>query len=134
MIEALKILEQNCIVDAGDIPDLVPIMAVVAATKEGAVFTDIRRLRMKESDRVSSVSNMLAGLGVRAVADENTLTVSPSAMIGGTVDSVKDHRIAMAAAIASTVCTQPVTILGAESVAKSYPSFWKEFTRLGGKI
>ena len=127
-------LEHHCTISAADIPDLIPILAVVAAAKEGAVFTDIRRLRMKESDRVSSVINMLAGLGVRAVADENTLTVYPATLIGGTVDSVKDHRIAMSAAIASTVCTQPVTILGADSVAKSYPSFWKEFTRLGGKI
>jgi 3-phosphoshikimate 1-carboxyvinyltransferase len=50
------------------------------------------------------------------------------------VDACNDHRIAMAAAIASTVCKHPVTILGADCVSKSYPSFWKEFTKLGGKI
>ena len=49
------------------------------------------------------------------------------------MDSVNDHRIAMSAAIASTVCTEPVTILGAEAVKKSYPHFWEEFSRLGGK-
>ena len=48
------------------------------------------------------------------------------------MDAVGDHRIAMSAAIAATVCTEPVTILGAECVEKSYPKFWAEYARLGG--
>ena len=52
---------------------------------------------------------------------------------GGTVDACNDHRIAMAAAIASTVCSAPVTILGAQCVEKSYPLFWEVFKHLGGK-
>lgn len=117
---------------AADIPDLVPILCVVAASKNGAVFTDIRRLRMKESDRVASVIAMLESLGGRAKADENTLTVYPGRFHGGIVDSFNDHRIAMSAAIAATVCSDPVTILGAESVRKSYPLFWEEYRKLGG--
>ena len=116
-----------------DIPDLVPILSVVAATKHGAVFTDIQRLRLKESDRVASVIALLENLGGKATATENTLTVSPATLTGGTVDSCNDHRIAMAAAIAATVCIDPVTILGAEAVKKSYPQFWAEYRRLGGK-
>ena len=119
-------------ISAADIPDLVPILSVAAACNHGAVFTDIRRLRMKESDRVASVIAMLESLGGRAEADENTMTVSPSRLIGGTVDSCNDHRIAMSAAIAATVCTGSVTILGAQCVSKSYPSFWEEYRRLGG--
>ena len=119
-------------VSAADIPDLVPVLAVCAAAKQGAVFTDIRRLRLKESDRVASVIAMIKNLGGRAEADENRLTVYGTGLTGGTVDSVNDHRIAMAAAIAATVCTNPVTILGAEAVQKSYPAFWAEYTRLGG--
>lgn len=119
---------------AADIPDLVPSLAVFAAARHGAVFTDIRRLRLKESDRVRSVIGMLRALGARAFADENTLTVRPAALTGGTVDACDDHRIAMAAAIASTVCTAPVTVLGAQCVEKSYPDFWEEFVRLGGKL
>ena len=69
-----------------------------------------------------------------ATADENTLIVQPCRFTGGIVDAVNDHRIAMAAAIAATNATAPVTILGAQCVAKSYPTFWDEFTRLGGKI
>lgn len=131
----LPLLQQeNRTISAADIPDLIPILAVIAAANKGAVFTDVRRLRMKESDRVASVVSMINSLGGHATADENTLTVFPSRFIGGTVDAMNDHRIAMAAAIVSTVCRENVTILGAECVNKSYPSFWKEFTRLGGEI
>ena len=119
-------------ISAADIPDLVPIMAVAAAANRGAVFTDIARLRLKESDRVASVIAMITALGGKADATENTLTVYGAKLTGGTVDSCNDHRIAMAAAIASTVCTKPVTISGAECVNKSYPAFWDEFNRLGG--
>ena len=119
-------------ISAADIPDLVPILAVFAAANQGAVFTDIQRLRLKESDRVASVVNMLRALGGRAEATENTLTVHATGFSGGTVDACNDHRIAMAAAIAATVCKDPVTILGAECVNKSYPAFWAEYRRLGG--
>lgn len=126
-------LENHCEIDAKDIPDLVPILSVVAAAQNGAVFTGIPRLRLKESDRVESVIQMIKNLGGKAEADENTLTVYGTGLKGGTVDSMNDHRIAMSAAIASTVCTEPVTILGAQCVSKSYPHFWEEFSRLGGK-
>ncbi len=123
-------LSENCTIDASDIPDLVPILSVVAAANRGAVFTDIGRLRLKESDRVESVIAMIAALGGRAEATADTLTVFGTGLLGGTVDAVGDHRIAMSAAIAATVCTSPVTILGAECVEKSYPKFWEEYFRL----
>ena len=126
-------LNKHCEIDVRDIPDLVPILSVVAAAQNGAVFTGIPRLRLKESDRVESVIQMIKNLGGKAEADENTLTVYGTGLKGGTVDSMNDHRIAMSAAIASTVCTEPVTILGAQCVSKSYPHFWEEFNRLGGK-
>ena len=125
-------LAEHCTIDASDIPDLVPILAVTAAATQGAVFTNIARLRLKESDRVESVIAMLSALGGQARADENTLTVCGTGLRGGMVDACNDHRIAMAAAIAATVCTEPVTILGAECVEKSYPKFWAEYARLGG--
>ena len=133
VLELLSSL-QSCSprISAADIPDLVPILSIVAAHYHGATFTDIRRLRMKESDRVASVIAMLENLGGRAEADENTMTVFPSELTGGIVDSCNDHRIAMSAAIAATVCTGSVTILGAQCVSKSYPSFWEEYRRLGG--
>ena len=121
------------LISAADIPDLVPILAVYFASKQGAVFTDIARLRMKESDRVASVTNLLQALGIRVESDQNTMTVHGGQFIGGTVDACADHRIAMAAGIAATVADGPVTILGADCVAKSYPAFWQEYQRLGGK-
>lgn len=130
--QLLPRLEEKITICAADIPDLVPILAVVAASKQGAVFTEIRRLRLKESDRVASVIAMLKALGGNAEADENTLTVYGTGLRGGTVDSVNDHRIAMAAAIGATVCQEKVTILGAECVKKSYPRFFEEYRRLGG--
>mgnify|MGYP003291316337 CR=1 FL=1 len=129
----LPLLVEHQTIDASDIPDLVPILAVTAAATKGAVFTGIRRLRLKESDRVASVIAMLTALGGSAEADEATLTVHGTGLTGGSVDAVNDHRIAMAAAIAATVCRSPVTILGAEAVNKSYPQFWAEYSRLGGK-
>lgn len=130
--ELLPKLKEHAVISAADVPDLIPILAVAAACKQGAVFTDIRRLRLKESDRVASIVNLLTALGGKAEADENTLTVFGTGLTGGIVDSVRDHRIAMAAAIAATACKEPVTILGAECSEKSYPQFWGEYARLGG--
>lgn len=128
----LPALQENITIAAEDIPDLVPILAVVAACNQGAVFTGIRRLRLKESDRVASVIAMLTALGGKAEATQDTLTVYGTGLTGGIVDSCNDHRIAMSAAIAATVCKQPVTILGAQCVEKSYPQFFDEYRRLGG--
>lgn len=126
-------LEQKQTIDAADIPDLVPILAVTAACKQGAVFTNIGRLRLKESDRVESVISMIEALGGQAQADENTLTVCGTGLTGGTVDARNDHRIAMAAAIAATACREDVIILGAQCVEKSYPRFFEEYRKLGGR-
>ena len=125
-------LKHHQTIDASDIPDLVPILSVMAAANEGAVFTNIGRLRLKESDRVASTIAMIEALGGKALEMGGHLVVHRTGLRGGTVDACNDHRIAMSAAIAATVCTEPVTILGAECVEKSYPKFWAEYARLGG--
>lgn len=130
--DILPKMDHHMTICAADIPDLVPVLAVVAGAKNGAVFTNIQRLRLKESDRVESVVQMIRSLGGQADATADTLTVWGTGFTGGTVDAVNDHRIAMSAAIAATVCKKPVTILGAECVSKSYPAFWEEYNRLGG--
>ena len=133
ILDILPQLRSGCpTVSAADIPDLVPILSVVAAANHGAMFTDIQRLRLKESDRVASVIAMIEDLGGCARASENTLTIGGTGLRGGTVDACNDHRIAMSAAIAAAICKSPVTILGAEAVNKSYPQFWAEYARLGG--
>jgi 3-phosphoshikimate 1-carboxyvinyltransferase len=91
---------------------------------------------MKESDRLSSVTAALSALGGCVEEGPDFLNIQgKEALAGGvTVDSFNDHRIAMMAAIAATRCEKPVTITGAECVAKSYPNFWEEYARLGGKL
>ena len=133
VLECLNLLRSNCTIDVADIPDLVPILSIVAAANKGASFTNIQRLRLKESDRVEAICNMLAALGISTQADNSTLTVFPGKIKGGTVDSASDHRIAMTAAIAATIASGPVRILNAQCVNKSYPAFWQEYENLGGQ-
>lgn len=121
------------VIDAADIPDLVPILAVAAGAMNGATFTNIQRLRLKESDRVATICQMLTQLGAKTESTENTLRVYPSQYHGCTIDSAGDHRIAMAAGIAATVADGPITITGAHCVTKSYPAFWDDYRYLGGQ-
>ena len=120
------------IIDATHIPDLVPILSVVASANKGAKITGAHRLRIKESDRLKTTADLINNLGGCAVVTADGLEIKGTGLTGGTVNAHNDHRIAMAAAIAATVCKDPVTILGAECVEKSYPKFWAEYARLGG--
>ena len=128
----LQHLDDHIRIDVSNIPDLVPILAVAAASKQGATFQNTHRLRLKESDRVESVCSLLRNLGCRTKTLENSFTVYPGSFGSCTVDACNDHRIAMAAAIAATIADGPVTILGAECVEKSYPGFWTDYRKLGG--
>ena len=130
--EILAVLTKPAEINAADIPDLVPVLAVALGATQGGIFTNIARLRLKESDRVATVTAMLKSLGASVQVTENTLQVFPGKYRGCTIDAAGDHRIAMAAAIAATVAAEPVTILGADCVAKSYPTFWQEYAKLGG--
>ena len=123
-------------INAADIPDLVPILSVVAAAAKGTTkITHAGRLRLKESDRLSSVTNMLRSLGADIEEHPDKLIINGTGSLkGGTADSFSDHRIAMAAACASVICTEPVIIKGAQCVKKSYPAFWDDFESMGGKI
>ena len=120
-------------INAADIPDLVPILAVTAAFAEGeTVIHHIARLRLKESDRVESVLALIRGLGGRAEATKHEMTIYGGGLTGGTADAFRDHRIAMAAAVAGSAAPEPVEIVGAEAVVKSYPGFFEVFRSLGG--
>ena len=122
-----KLHEAN--IDASQIPDLVPIIATVASVAEGkTTIYNAGRLRLKESDRIESVCAMIKALGgdITPTSDGMVIVGKPQ-LDGGTVDSFADHRIVMSAAIASTVCKNPVTIIGYEAVNKSYPDFFSHF-------
>lgn len=122
-------------IDVSGIPDLLPPLAVMAAVRSGTTrFVNAARLRMKESDRLSTVCAMLEALGGTCQEGADSLSVTGGTLTGGTVDGANDHRIVMAAAIAATACAGPVTILGAECVKKSYPDFWEVYKNLGGEV
>lgn len=123
-------------IDLSDCPDLLPPLAVMAAVRRGTThFVNAARLRLKESDRLATVAQMLKALGGAVSEEEDGLTVyGVSTLPGGVVDGANDHRIVMAAAIAATRCQGSVTIRGAEAVRKSYPSFWRDYENLGGAV
>ena len=122
-------------IDCADIPDLVPIMTVAASTAQGTtVFDNIRRLRIKESDRVQSILELLSGAGICAYASDNTLTVTGGPARSFEYDPSGDHRMAMAAAILAAVKNVKIIIKDAECTAKSYPAFFDDFNALGGEI
>lgn len=122
-------------IDAGEIPDLIPVLAVCAAGREGGTvtFSNAARLRMKESDRLETTAALIRDLGGRVRTGPDFLEVEGAGqLVGGLAQGVNDHRIVMAAAIAATICREPVTVTDAQSVAKSYPDFWKDYQALGG--
>lgn len=123
-------------IDLSQCPDLAPPLAVMAAVRKGTTrFVNAGRLRMKESDRLETIARTLNALGAKAQVGEDTLTLEGlDHLKGGTVDGCNDHRIAMMAAVAAVACKEPVTILGAECVKKSYPRFWEDYTALGGEV
>lgn len=124
-------------IDVSQNPDLVPPLAAMGALMNGLLqIQNAARLRTKESDRLSSVTQVLGALGADVTEGPDFLEIRGKETLAGgvAVDSFNDHRVAMMAAIAATRCERPVTITGAECVAKSYPDFWEEYERLGGKI
>ena len=123
-------------IDVSGCPDLLPPLAVMAAVRSGTTrFVNAARLRIKESDRLSTITAALTALGAEVHEEPDRLIiVGKPSLPGGTVDCANDHRIAMMAAIAATGCTGPVTVLGAECVQKSYPDFWEVYKTLGGDI
>ena len=124
--------------DVSQCPDLFPALAVMAALRErcSTHIGGAARLRIKESDRINSVVEMLRkfGLAVEEFADGISLVGKNQLRGDVVIDSHNDHRIAMAAAIAATRATGPVTITDAECVEKSYPDFWEVYESLGGQI
>lgn len=123
-------------VDARSIPDLIPTLAVASCGRNATTyFTNCERLKIKESDRIKSTVDLIVSLGGNVTCTENSITVfGQEKLKGGEVDGANDHRIVMAASIASSICKNPVIIKGAEAVEKSYPRFFEDFSFLGGKV
>lgn len=124
-------------IDVSQCPDLLPSLSAMAAVREGLCRLEgAARLRYKESDRLSSVSAALRALGGEVQEEADALEIrGVKALCGGApVDCRGDHRVAMMSAVAATRCENPVVLLGADCVGKSYPAFWRDYARLGGEI
>jgi 3-phosphoshikimate 1-carboxyvinyltransferase len=121
-------------IDAGNTPDLVPALAAVASVAKGrTIIYNIGRLRLKESDRLKSITASFSSLGADITETRDSIIIyGKQSLPGGATESFGDHRIAMAAAILSSACDGPVIIRGAEAVTKSYPRFFDDFIALGG--
>ena len=122
-------------IDAGQIPDLVPVLAVAAAGAKGTTrIYNAERLRIKESDRIKTTVSLINSLGGNAEETSDGLLIHGTGRLrGGTVNGSNDHRIVMSAAVASLICDDAVRITDAEAVGKSYPKFFEDFNKLGGK-
>ena len=133
---SLLIAAGSAVVDCRDIPDLVPVLAVLASVSPGTTrFINAGRLRLKESDRLATTAALLTSLGAQVKELEDGLTVTGVRRLsGGEVYSANDHRIAMSAAVAALACDGPVILHGAEAVNKSDPAFWDDYRRLGGTV
>lgn len=123
-------------IDAKQIPDLVPVLAVIASVAKGRTeIYGASRLRIKESDRLMTTASFLTSLGADIKENDDGLIINGRHKLsGGTVDSFNDHRIAMSAAVASAACQSAVTVTNADAVSKSYPNFWKDFSTIGYDI
>ncbi len=123
-------------IDASSCPDVIPVITVVAALREGETnIINASRLRIKECDRLSAISSQINKIGGNVIELPSGLIIKGvKNFIGGEVDSFDDHRIAMSMAIASTMCTEPLIIKNPACVKKSYPNFWEDFSALGGII
>ncbi len=119
-------------IDAAPIPDLIPVLSVVAALAEGETrVVNAARLRLKESDRLTTTAALLRALGGEVEELPDGLVIRGRERLdGGEVDAAGAHRIAMPAAAAAAGCTKPITLHGAACVAKSYPRFWEDFNAL----
>lgn len=124
-------------INAGDIPDLVPIMSVVGANCESGitVISNAQRLRFKECDRLAALGECLNNIGnINAETDDGLVVWSGDPLRGGEVFSFDDHRIVMSMAIAAANAQKETVIKNAEAINKSYPTFFVDYRKLGGKV
>ena len=121
--------------DVNDCPDTAPALAVLAAFSNGtSVLKNTERLKAKESDRAKETVKMLTAFDIKCVDKGNEIEITGGALHGCEIDLPDDHRIAMAAAIAASYAQGDTILHGAECVNKSYPSFFEDLKRVGGKV
>jgi 3-phosphoshikimate 1-carboxyvinyltransferase len=123
-------------IDVKDVPDLVPVCAVLASYLNGvSKIYNAERLRYKESDRLSSLHSELRKMGADVTMEKDSLIIKgPFAMHGALIDPHNDHRIAMACAVAALGAKGETKIQDSECVKKSYPTFFEDLRSLGAEV
>ena len=123
-------------IDMGGFPDLFPILAVLLGTAEGTSrLYGAPQLKFKESNRIRTTVDMLTAIGADASAtDDGCVIRGKKKLTGGTVENEGDHRIMMAAAVASLLCDNAVVMDNAECCSVSYPEFPEHMRSLGMRI
>lgn len=120
-------------IDAGQIPDLVPILAVTAAKAHGTtIIKNAERLRIKESDRIKETVSRLKAFGIKANETADGMIIEGGRPCGADITSANDHRIVMAFSVLAANSKGTSTINGAEAINKSYPLFFEDFKKIGG--
>lgn len=123
-------------IDINECPDLLPVLSILACGAVGqSVFTGCHRLKIKESDRLTNSMEIINRLGGEAFIKDDSLIVNGIGhLLGGRVEGYGDHRMVMAATIASIISENEIKIDGFSAINKSYPRFFKDFKCLGGEI
>jgi 3-phosphoshikimate 1-carboxyvinyltransferase len=122
----------NVVFDMGNMPDMVPTLAVLAAFRQGqTAVTNVAHLRLKESDRIAALVNELNRIGVNAIERDDGLVIEGGKPHGAEIETYNDHRIAMSFAIAG-LAVPKMKIKDKLCVGKSFPGFWDELKKLYG--
>ena len=121
-------------IDASQIPDLVPVLAVCACFAGGVTkITNAERLRIKESDRLKTTAQLLNSLGGRVKELPDGLEITGTGRLyGGFAEGFGDHRIVMSAAVCASGAAEKILCTDALSINKSYPDFFEDYAKIGG--
>ena len=116
--------------DMGDMPDMVPTLAVLSAVRPGrTVIHGAAHLRIKESNRLEALARELAKTGIRAEEKEDGLVIEGGNPRGAEIETYNDHRIAMSFAMLG-LAVPGMGIQNGSCVRKSFPGFWDELGKL----
>lgn len=122
-------------VDMENVPDLCQIVAVVSSFASGTtVLSGVDRLKIKESDRIKAIIDMLKASNVNAEYKNNSIIITGGNPLGAKFDGGKDHRTVMSSTILASYAKGNSEIVGAEFYRKSYPDFVSDYKKLGGEI
>lgn len=122
-------------IDCNDIPDLLPILAVMATrASHPVVLKNVAHARIKETDRIHSMREALQAMGAKIEERPDGLIVQPSSLTGAAVRGYEDHRTVMALAVAGLLAEGETVIDTAESLEKTFPNFIALMQSIGANM